>query len=116
MPTRKEDNDDERQARIDAMVEMHQRRLDRSNKAKVLVHRAQVRARLAQALASNHVSSASTAAGRVSALSPSRKPAFSCQEIPLATLCPSLPLHASEPLYSQIVQATSELLPFAVWF
>ena len=51
MPTRKEDNDDERLARIDAMVEMHQKRLDRSEKANVFARRAQARARLAVALA-----------------------------------------------------------------
>jgi hypothetical protein len=51
MPTRKEDNDDERQARIDAMVEEHQKQLERFNQAKVLSHRAQAHARIARALA-----------------------------------------------------------------
>lgn len=51
MPTRKEDNDDERQARIDAMVEEHKKLIDRSDHAKNMVRIAQVRAHMAQALA-----------------------------------------------------------------
>jgi hypothetical protein len=51
MPTRKEDNDDERQARIDAMVEAHKKLLDRSGQAQTMVRIAQVRARMAQAVA-----------------------------------------------------------------
>jgi hypothetical protein len=50
MPTRKEDNDDERQARIDEMLEEHQKQLERSVEAKILAQRAQVRARIAHAL------------------------------------------------------------------
>ena len=51
MPTRKEDNDDERQARIDAMVEEHRKLIARTDHAKTMVRIAQVRARLAQAVA-----------------------------------------------------------------
>jgi hypothetical protein len=51
MSTRKEDNDDERQARVDAMVEEHKRLLERSDQAKTIVRLAHVRARMAQALA-----------------------------------------------------------------
>ena len=50
MPTRKEDNDDERQARIDEMLEEHLKQIERSDQATVLAHSAQARARIAQAL------------------------------------------------------------------
>ena len=50
MPTRKEDNDDERQARIDEMLEEHLKQVERSDQAVVLAHRAQARARIEQAL------------------------------------------------------------------
>jgi hypothetical protein len=51
MPTRKEDNDFERQVRIDAMIEAHQKLLERAARAKAFVQLAKVRARVAQALA-----------------------------------------------------------------
>ena len=54
--------------RIDAMVEEHQKQLERLNQAKVLSHRAQAHARIARASQSN-VCYASRAAGRVSARS-----------------------------------------------
>jgi len=50
MPTRKDDNDDERQARIDEMLEEHQKQLARSDEARIHAHRAEVRARIAHAL------------------------------------------------------------------
>ena len=51
MPTRKEDNDDERQARVDEMLEEHQKQLARSEDARIFAQRAQVSARIAHALA-----------------------------------------------------------------
>jgi hypothetical protein len=51
MPTRKEDNEDERQARVDAMLEEHRKLIQRADHAQVTVRLAQVRARMAQVLA-----------------------------------------------------------------
>jgi hypothetical protein len=51
MPTRKEDNDYERQVRVDAMVEAHQKLLERAAKANTFVRLAKVRAEVARAFA-----------------------------------------------------------------
>jgi len=51
MPTRKEDNDDERQARVDAIVEERKKLVERSRNAEILVRLAHVRAHMAHALA-----------------------------------------------------------------
>jgi len=50
MPTRKEDNEDERRARVDAMLEEHRKLIQRSDQAQAGVRLAQIRAQMARVL------------------------------------------------------------------